>query len=219
MPLDGALGDDGLDALLLGLSGAQRDQTSADHDRLEQRGQEEGPPARLPANERDREDDHDERNDGRNAERNVDDRGVEREREHCMAFLRRCEEQDGQRRHARPSGRTIRRSTYAARRVPSSWSCSRSRSSERWRTDARQALAGLGAAIERQFERWQLTDAERSVALLLLKGLSLEEIAAARGTSERTARQQSLAVYKKAGLGGRAELSAFFLEDLWLPSP
>ncbi len=84
--------------------------------------------------------------------------------------------------------RTIRRSTYAARRVPSSWSCSRSRSSERWRTDARQALAGLGAAIERQFERWQLTDAERSVALLLLKGLSLEEIAAARGTSERTAR-------------------------------
>lgn len=90
---------------------------------------------------------------------------------------------------------------------------------ERWRTDARQALAGLGAAIERQFERWQLTDAERSVALLLLKGLSLKEIAAARGTSERTARQQSLAVYKKAGLGGRAELSAFFLEDLWLPSP
>jgi hypothetical protein len=27
-------------------------------------------------------------------------------------------------------------------------------------------------------------------------------------------RQQSLAVYRKAGLAGRAELSAFFLEDL-----
>lgn len=42
-------------------------------------------------------------------------------------------------------------------------------------------------------------------------------MARARGTSERTARQQALAVYRKAGLAGRAELSAFFLEDLLLP--
>jgi DNA-binding CsgD family transcriptional regulator len=46
----------------------------------------------------------------------------------------------------------------------------------------------------------------------------MKEIADARGTAERTARQQALAVYRKAGLGGRAELSAFFLEDLLLPS-
>ena len=39
-----------------------------------------------------------------------------------------------------------------------------------------------------------------------------------RETSERTVRQQSLAVYRKAGLTGRAELSAFFLEDLLAPS-
>ena len=89
---------------------------------------------------------------------------------------------------------------------------------ERWRTEARDALEGLGAAIERQCDRWELTEAERSVAVLLLKGLSMKEIADARGTAERTARQQSLAVYRKAGLGGRAELSAFFLEDLLLPS-
>ena len=31
-------------------------------------------------------------------------------------------------------------------------------------------------------------------------------------------RQQSLAVYRKSGLSGRAELAAFFLEDLLLPS-
>jgi len=88
----------------------------------------------------------------------------------------------------------------------------------RWRSEAQAALDGLGLAIERQCDRWGLTEAESAVALLLLKGLSMKEVADVRGTSERTARQQALAVYRKAGLGGRAELSAFFLEDLLLPS-
>ena len=88
----------------------------------------------------------------------------------------------------------------------------------RWRAEAQDALRGLGAAIDRQFERWQLTPAEREVALLLLKGLALKDVANVRSTSERTVRQQALAVYRKAGLAGRAELSAFFLEDLLLPS-
>ena len=88
----------------------------------------------------------------------------------------------------------------------------------RWRSEAQEMLQGLGAAIDRQFERWELTPAEREVALLLLKGLSLKEVAGLRNTSERTVRQQALAVYRKAGLAGRAELSAFFLEDLLLPS-
>lgn len=87
----------------------------------------------------------------------------------------------------------------------------------RWRAEAEELLRGLGAAIDRQFERWGLTPAEREVALLLLKGLAMTEIAAVRSTSERTVRQQALAVYRKAGVGGRAELAAFFLEDLFLP--
>jgi len=89
---------------------------------------------------------------------------------------------------------------------------------ELWRNEAHDALQGLGAAIEKQCDRWALTDAERAVAMLLLKGLSMKEIADARGTAERTTRQQALAVYRKAGLAGRAELAAFFLEDLLLPS-
>jgi len=36
--------------------------------------------------------------------------------------------------------------------------------------------------------------------------------------SERTVRQHSVAVYRKSGLSGRAQLSAFFLEDLLLPA-
>ena len=88
---------------------------------------------------------------------------------------------------------------------------------ERWRKEAHALLQGLGEAIDRQFVRWQFTPAERDVALLLLKGLSHKEVARVRKVSERTARQQSLAIYKKAGVEGRAELAAFFLEDLFLP--
>lgn len=92
-----------------------------------------------------------------------------------------------------------------------------SAAAESWRRETEALSTGLGRAIDSQFQHWRLTDAEREVALLLLKGLSLREIAGLRETSERTVRQQALAVYRKAGLAGRAELSAFFLEDLLAP--
>ena len=86
-----------------------------------------------------------------------------------------------------------------------------------WREEARTALEGLGIAIDRAFAKWKLTDAEREVALLLLKGLSHKEIAAQRHTTEGTVRQQGLAIYRKAGLSGRSSLAAFFLQGLTLP--
>ena len=79
-------------------------------------------------------------------------------------------------------------------------------------------LQGLGAAMDRQFDKWGLTPAERDIALLQLKGLRHKQIAELRETSERTVRQQALAIYRKAGLSGRTDLAAFFLEDLLLPS-
>ncbi len=88
---------------------------------------------------------------------------------------------------------------------------------DRWRDEATRLLAGLGAAIEAQFERWGLTPAEKEVALLLLKGLGHKEAAGVLDRSERTVRQHAIAVYRKSGLAGRAELAAFFLEDLLLP--
>lgn len=88
---------------------------------------------------------------------------------------------------------------------------------ERWRQQASEAIHGLSRAIDAQLDAWSLTGAEKEVAWLLLKGLSHKEIASARGTSDRTARDQAGAVYRKAGLGGRAELAAFFLEDLLVP--
>lgn len=89
---------------------------------------------------------------------------------------------------------------------------------ERWRAEAGELLAGLSRAIDAQFEAWALSNAEREVALLLLKGLSHKEIAELRDTSDATTRQQARAVYKKAGLTGRNDLSAFFLEDLLAPT-
>ncbi len=91
--------------------------------------------------------------------------------------------------------------------------------SRQWRERYHATIRGLGAAIQEQFETWQLSKAEAEIALLLLKGLSLKEIAAVRETGERTVREQARAVYRKAGLAGRSELSAFFLEDLLLPEP
>ncbi|MBW2421465.1 MAG: helix-turn-helix domain-containing protein [Deltaproteobacteria bacterium] len=88
---------------------------------------------------------------------------------------------------------------------------------DRWRERATRLLHGLGAEIDSQFERWSLTPAERQVALLLLKGLGHKEAASVLDRSERTVRQHAVSVYRKSGLAGRAELAAFFLEDLLLP--
>lgn len=88
---------------------------------------------------------------------------------------------------------------------------------DRWRRDASSLIEGLGAAIDQQFERWSLSPAEQDIARLLLKGLSHKEIAWLRGVNETTVRQQARAMYRKAGLSGRNDLAAFFLEDLLTP--
>lgn len=86
-----------------------------------------------------------------------------------------------------------------------------------WREESRELIAGLAAEIQKQFSRWQLTNAEAEVGMLLLKGLSHQEIANVRMASERTVREQARSLYRKAGISGRSSLSAFFLEDLLLP--
>jgi len=88
---------------------------------------------------------------------------------------------------------------------------------QHWRDANRELIAGLAVQIQKQFDAWQLTPAEAEVGLLMLKGLSHGEIAQLRNASERTIRDQARAVYRKSGVTGRTELSAFFLEDLLLP--
>lgn len=86
-----------------------------------------------------------------------------------------------------------------------------------WRDQHRALVQGLSAAISDQFSEWSLTPSETEIGMLLLKGLSHAQIADIRGTSERTVREQSRSLYRKAGLEGRADLAAFFLEDLLPP--
>jgi DNA-binding CsgD family transcriptional regulator len=88
---------------------------------------------------------------------------------------------------------------------------------EKWKQVSRKYVKGLSIEIENQLNRWDLTEAEKEVSFLLLKGLSNKKIAEVRGTSTQTVRSQTNAIYAKSGLSGRSELSAFFLEDLLLP--
>ncbi len=83
------------------------------------------------------------------------------------------------------------------------------------RTEATdQDNEGERTAIARQMEAWGLSSAELEIGWMILKGLQFKEIAAARGTSERTVRQQAQAIYAKSGIPNRSEFSAHFLEDL-----
>lgn len=66
--------------------------------------------------------------------------------------------------------------------------------------------------IDDDFSAWNLSSAERDVAWFMLRGLPLKEIAALRGTSERTVRQQAQSIYRKADLEGRSDLAGRVLE-------
>ena len=76
------------------------------------------------------------------------------------------------------------------------------------------AKTNLSQVISQQFDDWQLTTSEKDVGWLLLKGLSLKEIAAIRNTLEKTVRQQASSIYKKSALSGRHAFSAWFIEDV-----
>lgn len=85
---------------------------------------------------------------------------------------------------------------------------------EAWRTARSSEIAAFSDAIGAEFRSWELSAAQQDVAVLLLKGVSMKDIARARHTSEATIRQQAQSLYRKAGLSGRAEFAAYFLDGL-----
>jgi DNA-binding CsgD family transcriptional regulator len=83
-----------------------------------------------------------------------------------------------------------------------------------------QRASGLFTELlDERFGQWGLTPSERDVAWFALKGMSTAEIAALRGTSEGTVKAQSNAIYRKAGVNGRAQLLSLFIEDLMEAPP
>lgn len=85
---------------------------------------------------------------------------------------------------------------------------------DRMKMRLRAASGAFVALVEESFAEWGLTPAEREVALLALKGFAVAEIASLRGAREGTVRAQCAAVYRKAGVSGRAQLIAHFVDDL-----
>jgi len=88
------------------------------------------------------------------------------------------------------------------------------RERRRARDQLRIARGAFGEVMEEKFTQWRLTAAERDVALFAIKGMSLAEIAGLRQTSEGTVKAQTGAIYRKAGVSGRAQLISLFVEDL-----
>lgn len=78
----------------------------------------------------------------------------------------------------------------------------------------RAARGEFFAMLEVQFDEWGLSEAERDIALLTVKGLSVAEIAACRNTSQGTIKSQSSAIYRKAGVRSRTQLLGILIEEL-----
>jgi DNA-binding CsgD family transcriptional regulator len=85
---------------------------------------------------------------------------------------------------------------------------------DRMEIGLRSACGEMAAIVVMFFDRWGLSPAERDVALLILKGIDTETIAAMRGTAKGTVRAQSAAIYSKAGVDGRGQFVSLFLEEL-----
>ena len=83
------------------------------------------------------------------------------------------------------------------------------------REKLRLAAGAFMEVLAERFEEWGLTPAERDVALFAIKGLSTQDIAALRETSEGTVKAQTAAIYRKAGVTGRPQLLSVFIEDLF----
>ena len=66
--------------------------------------------------------------------------------------------------------------------------------------------------LHEQFLAWELSPAEREVALFAVRGYSNAEIAQARGKSEATVKTQLNAVFRKADLSGRTALVCHFID-------
>ncbi len=78
----------------------------------------------------------------------------------------------------------------------------------------RAASGAFMEVLEERFGEWGLTPAERDVALFAIKGMSTQEIAELRQTSEGTVKAQTNAIYRKAGVSGRPQLLSLFIDEL-----
>lgn len=83
----------------------------------------------------------------------------------------------------------------------------------------RRAQSAFRDVLEERFTDWDLTPAERDVALFAIKGFSTSDIAGFRNVSEGTIKAQTNAIYRKAGVSGRSQLLSVFIDELMEDTP
>lgn len=76
------------------------------------------------------------------------------------------------------------------------------------------AAKAMTAVVEAHFDEWRLSPAERDVANMLVKGLSISEIARIRGSAEGTVKSQLGAIYRKSGSSNRGELLSQIIDSV-----
>lgn len=78
----------------------------------------------------------------------------------------------------------------------------------------RVARAAFSARVRDQFAAWALSPSEADVALLMLKGFDIAEIAEIRQTAQGTVRAQLSSIYRKSGHASRGRFVSAFLDVL-----
>lgn len=76
------------------------------------------------------------------------------------------------------------------------------------------AQGQIAEVMDGFFGAWGLTDAERDIAIMLLKGLDNDDIAQIRNTAAGTVRAQTAKIYAKSDTHSRAEFISLFMEEL-----
>lgn len=67
--------------------------------------------------------------------------------------------------------------------------------------------------VGQRFAKWTLSPAESDVALLLLRGLSVSDIAELRATRSGTVKVQAHNIFRKSGVNSRVEFTSLFMEE------
>jgi DNA-binding CsgD family transcriptional regulator len=79
--------------------------------------------------------------------------------------------------------------------------------------------AAMHDVIEAHFTSWGLTPSEQDVATFMVKGLSISEIAALRGSAEGTIKAHLHAIYRKSGTNNRGEVLSLLIDSLMDDAP
>ncbi|MDX8346914.1 LuxR C-terminal-related transcriptional regulator [Cognatiyoonia sp. IB215446] len=81
-------------------------------------------------------------------------------------------------------------------------------------TQLKASAAAFQSTVSSYAKKWRLSDAEKDVLMLILKGCTQGQIAEMRKTAEGTVKAQAARIYQKSGFNNKNELLSTLVEDL-----